>query len=130
MEHPYRVWYGFPAQVWSCTQRTEVDFIPFKCIKERCVFTKAFVDFGRDLGTHDVIIATPIACKFVKHNSRFDTHTLCCVWSTYVLIIIIGHCSNRPHLFSIITRNASRKIVQPKSAMNHALYIQTIGCNA
>ena len=63
MEHPCRVWYGHPAQVWSCTQCTEVDYIPFEYIKERCVFIKTLVNFGRYLGTQDVNIATPIACK-------------------------------------------------------------------
>ena len=55
MEHPCRVWYGHPAQVWSCTQRTEMDFIPFKCVKERCVYTKSVCKFRaifRNTGCH------------------------------------------------------------------------------
>ena len=63
MEHPCRVWYGHPTQVWSCTQCTDVDFVPINYIKDRCTFTKTFVNFGRYLGTQEVIIATPIACK-------------------------------------------------------------------
>ena len=49
MEHPCHVWYGHPAQVWSCTQCTEVDYILFEYIKERCVFIKTLVNFGRYL---------------------------------------------------------------------------------
>ena len=46
MEHPCRVWYGHPAQVRSCTQCTEVHYVPVKYIKERCVFVKTMVNFG------------------------------------------------------------------------------------
>ena len=56
-----RVWivalkmvYGTPlpcmVRTFCCTQCTEVDFIPFNYIKERCVFIKTLVNFGRYLG--------------------------------------------------------------------------------
>ena len=38
MDHPCRVWYGHPTQVWSCTQCTELDFIPVSYTTTHCVY--------------------------------------------------------------------------------------------
>jgi hypothetical protein len=51
MEHPFRVWYGYPTQVWCTTLHDRIEFIPIDNIKSRVVFTKASVHFGRIIGT-------------------------------------------------------------------------------
>ena len=57
MEHP---WYGYPSQVWSCTQHSQIDFLHIEKIISRVVYTEAPVDFGRFYGCCPVIIVTPI----------------------------------------------------------------------
>lgn len=59
MEHPCRMWYGVPVQVW-CTTVHSFQFIPINLIKCRVVYVKATVDFGRRIGTDTVYIVTPI----------------------------------------------------------------------
>ena len=58
-QHPCRLWYGTPAQVW-CTIHSNSDFIPVSSIKHLSVHVKASVNFGRYVGIDTVYIATPI----------------------------------------------------------------------
>ena len=60
MDHPCKVWYGYPSQVWSCVQHSELDFIPMTSFRSRAVFTKATVSFGSLCGCAPVIVATPL----------------------------------------------------------------------
>ena len=62
MDHPCKAWYGYPSQVWSCTKRSSMHFIPISRFVSRVVYTKATVHFGGIYGCIPVIIATPIEC--------------------------------------------------------------------
>ena len=59
MEHPCRVWYGFPTQVW-CTTACSLEFIPIDFIKSRVVYVNASLHFGRVIGTDTVFVVTPL----------------------------------------------------------------------
>ncbi len=58
-QHPCRLWYGTPTQVWSTTLSGS-EFIPVDYIKDLSVYVKASVNFGQYIGTDSVYIATPI----------------------------------------------------------------------
>ena len=66
MDHPCRVWYGYPTEVWSCTQCSQLDFIPFENFRSRVVYTKTSIDFGRVFGCGPAIVATPIELNLVN----------------------------------------------------------------
>lgn len=56
-EHPCRVWYGTPTQVW-CTTCSFSQFIPITNITCCSVSLKTSVHFGS--GTDSVYVVTPI----------------------------------------------------------------------
>lgn len=58
-EHPCRVWYRAPAQVWHTTS-IESSFISLQYIQCSSVSVKALVNFGRHVGDQTVIVATPM----------------------------------------------------------------------
>ena len=62
MEHPCKVWYGYPAHVWSCMKKSSQYFLPVSKFVSRTVYVKATVNFGSIIGCIPVIIATPIEC--------------------------------------------------------------------
>ena len=69
-EHPCRVWYGTPTQVW-CTTSLCSQFIPITNI--RCC-SKTSVNFGRYVGTDSVYVATPIILIGIReYIILFDT---------------------------------------------------------
>ena len=59
MQHPARVWFGSPTQVWSAVVHTETKFLPITCIKSRVSYSVQRYDFGQLIGVDKVIIATP-----------------------------------------------------------------------
>lgn len=62
MQHPCRVWFGSPSQVWSFDKHS-LHFFAISSFVSRVVHIKATVDFGRVHGCLPVIIATPIECN-------------------------------------------------------------------
>ena len=52
--------YGYPTQVWSCTQHSALEYVPVCNFVSRAVYTKATVDFGRLCGCIPVIVASSI----------------------------------------------------------------------
>ena len=46
MDHPCKVWYGNPAQVWSTAQFPGYSYILVSDIVSRVVYTKSLCDFG------------------------------------------------------------------------------------
>lgn len=64
-EHPCRIWYGSPTQVW-CSTTDSFEFIPVCHIKCRVVYINASVYFGRMAGTDSVIVVSPLEfCIFI-----------------------------------------------------------------
>ena len=57
VEHPCKVWFGYPMEVWCRGTHCGIIFIPVKMIKSRVVYMVSAVNFGRS-GT--VMVITPI----------------------------------------------------------------------
>lgn len=68
-EHPCKVWFGYPAQVWSTYQRPGYSLIPLCAIVSRAVYAKMEVDFGRFIGKQCVIVAVPLEHTQLAVNS-------------------------------------------------------------
>ncbi len=68
MEHPARVWFGCPAQVWSAVTHTETNFLPVASIKSRVAYSIRKYDFGRFIGEDKVIIATPLSSQLITNT--------------------------------------------------------------
>ena len=47
LEHPCKVWFGNPVQVWTTVGSPETHLIPVTSITSRLVYTKCRIDFGR-----------------------------------------------------------------------------------
>ena len=61
MEHPCKVWFGSPVQVWGTTPQTfDITFIPITSIEHRVVYAKTKFNFGRLVGDDSVYIIVPI----------------------------------------------------------------------
>lgn len=60
MEHPCKVWFGNPAQVWCTAKYPGEFFIPVTSIKSRVVYTQSLVNFGRISGSDTVYVVVPL----------------------------------------------------------------------
>lgn len=60
LEHPCKVWYGNPVEVWSTVPSPVISFIPVKNILSRLVYAKCTRDFGRMLVNDTVFVVTPL----------------------------------------------------------------------
>ena len=58
-EHPCKVWYGHPVQVWTTVTCTN-SFIPVSSIQSRVVFVKCTRDFGSALCNDTVYVVVPL----------------------------------------------------------------------
>lgn len=59
-EHPCKVWFGYPVQVWFPMQVPGYSLIPLSAITTRVVHSKMTVNFGRHIGSQAVIVAVPL----------------------------------------------------------------------
>ena len=61
-QHPYKDWFGTPAQVWTITPHTpaSLTFIPVTAIKSRVTHSRSKVDFGRGIGEETVYVIVPL----------------------------------------------------------------------
>ena len=50
MEHPYKVWYGSPSQVWSSIQRSDIALIPITSFISRAVYIEASIEASVNFG--------------------------------------------------------------------------------
>ena len=67
MEHPCKVWYGNPVEVWSCVPSNPyISFVPIPSILSRVVYTKTKVDFGRVFCEDNVFVVTPLYIKTLQ----------------------------------------------------------------
>ena len=55
MDHPCRVWYGNPVQVWSAASFPGFTFIPVTNIVSRVVYTKTVRNFGQLISRDSVV---------------------------------------------------------------------------
>lgn len=60
MEHPCRVWFGSPVEVWCTASYPGTSFIPITNILSRVVYTKCTYSFGRLIGNDSVHIVIPL----------------------------------------------------------------------
>ena len=60
MEHPCRVWFGNPVQVWTSTISSSFHLIPVNRIRSRVAYVKCKHDFGRVLVNDNVFVVVPI----------------------------------------------------------------------
>ena len=56
-EHPCKVWFGGPTQVWTRTT-PDAFYIPLDHIKTRVAYCETLVDFGRIIGKEVVYIVS------------------------------------------------------------------------
>ena len=69
-EHPCKVWFGHPVEVWSTAPTTfDFTFIPLSSIQSRVVYVKTTFNLGRVIGPDSVYIITPL-----EHNIATYTH--------------------------------------------------------
>ena len=61
LEHPCKLWYGNPIQVWSTVLSPVTSLIPISNIKSRVVYSKISRDFGRRLVNDTVYVISPLA---------------------------------------------------------------------
>lgn len=61
MDHPCKVWYGDPTQVWSTSHFPGHSYILVSDIITRIVYTKYACNFGRFIGTNTVYVIVPLA---------------------------------------------------------------------
>ena len=59
LEHPCKVWFGHPVQVWT-TVRCRSSFIPVSSIKSRVVYVKCTRSFGQTLINDTVYVIVPL----------------------------------------------------------------------
>lgn len=59
-EHQCKLWYGCPMEVWGGIADSDIHFLPVCRIQNRVAFTKCEVNFGRFIGTDNVIVLTPL----------------------------------------------------------------------
>ena len=57
LEHPCRVWYGYPTEVWSKFESSESVFIH---VHSRVAYVSANVNFGRMIGINSVYVVVPV----------------------------------------------------------------------
>ena len=57
-EHPCKLWYGGPTQIWTRTTSLDVFYIPLHFIKNRVAYSETSVNFGRIIGTETVYIVS------------------------------------------------------------------------
>ena len=61
LEHPCQLWYGKPTEVWSNSLSSfDVNYFLISSITNRIVYVNAEVNFGRFMGTDNVLIVVPI----------------------------------------------------------------------
>lgn len=64
MEHPCKVWFGHPTQVWTAVLSPDFNFFMLSEISNRVVFVETKFKFGRAIGEDTVLIVTPIPFYF------------------------------------------------------------------
>ena len=60
LEHPCRVWYGYPTEVWSKFESSESFFIPLFHVHSRVAYVSTNVNFGRIIGINSVYVVVPV----------------------------------------------------------------------
>lgn len=60
LEHPCRVWYGYPTEVWSKFESSESVFIPLFHVHSRVAYVSTNVNFGRIIGINSVYVVVPV----------------------------------------------------------------------
>ena len=60
-QHEYKVWFGYPTEVWALSTMSDVFFIPIEHIICRVAYAKMEVDFGRLIGKQEVMVVSPLA---------------------------------------------------------------------
>ena len=60
LEHPCKIWYGTPIEVWSTVISPTASLIPVQSIKSRVVYTKCTRNFGRRLVNDTVFVVSPV----------------------------------------------------------------------
>lgn len=63
MEHPCKLWYGNPVQVWTTVTSPGLFLIPVVSIMSRVVYTKCTRDFGRHIFNDTVYVVVPLMSK-------------------------------------------------------------------
>ena len=57
-EHPCKLWFGGPTQVWTKTTLFDAFYIPLNCIKSRVAYSETSVNFGRIIGEQSVYVVS------------------------------------------------------------------------
>ena len=60
IEHPCRLWFGNPTEVWTTVLKDETEFFFVTEITSRVVYVETMYQFGRVIGEDRVLIITPI----------------------------------------------------------------------
>ena len=64
MEHPCRVWFGHPVQVWCTASHPGVSFISVTNIISRVVYSKCLYSFGQVVRNDSVYIVVPLEYNY------------------------------------------------------------------
>ena len=74
LEHPCKVWYGNPVQVWSTVFSPDTFFVPVKNIKSRVIYAQCRKNFGTMLVNDHVYVVTPLSLATVFVAVKISSH--------------------------------------------------------
>ena len=61
LEHPCKLWYGHPVQVWTTVKSPQMLLVPVYRVKSRVVYVKCKGNFGRGLSSDTVYVVVPLS---------------------------------------------------------------------
>lgn len=61
LEHPCRVWFGSPTEVWSRVTSRDILLLPLSHILCRTAYVSTSVNFGRVIGEDTVLVVVPLS---------------------------------------------------------------------
>lgn len=60
-QHEYKVWFGYPTEVWALSTLPDLFFIPINYIVSRVAYCELEVNFGHLVGNQRVMVVSPIS---------------------------------------------------------------------
>ena len=59
-EHPCKMWFGHPTEVWATSTLPDCFFLPISYVVSRVAYCELDVNFGRFIGREKVIFVSPL----------------------------------------------------------------------
>ncbi len=86
VQHPAKVWFGSPTQVWAVVTTSETHFLPVSCIRSRVAYSMRRYDFGRLIGESYPIVNISSVIK--RHDLIVELdNTRLSIYTMYVYVL-------------------------------------------